>query len=483
MTLNVVIGAATSAAGETCFLPSWSGRLGARIARSFAIPGDIAVPANVGDRLRVARSVGRSTRTAVVVSMGPVETCTAEILRRVGGAIAAEIRAIKCQQAVIDMAEIVGAKVDNGVRAFCEGLVLGSFRFDRHKTTAEKELPCRIVLAFADGGRQWRTDVSRGIATADGVNEARRIAHEPANVINPITLAAETRRLARRDGLKCRVLDHEAMKRLNMGGLLAVGNSSQTPPRLIVLAHGDVRRQRPVILIGKAVTFDTGGYSIKDKQGIVGQKYDKCGGTAVMGVLSAAAALRFKVPVVGIIAAAENMIAASAYRPNDIIRTMAGKTVEIISTDAEGRMVLADALTYAQKHYKPRAMINLATLTGGIVVALGRTRAGLFANNTELSDRLYASGQRTFERLWPMPLDDDYFELLRSDDADMRNSAGRDAHPILGGVFLKQFVDPQTPWAHLDIAGVSAVDKPGPYCPAGGTGFGVRLLCDYLESL
>jgi leucyl aminopeptidase len=213
-------------------------------------------------------------------------------------------------------------------------------------------------------------------------------------------------------------------------------------------------------------------------------KYDKCGGAAVLGIMQAVAALGLSVPVVGIIAAAENMISADAYRPNDIITTLSGKTVEIISTDAEGRLVLCDSLTYAQRHYQPRVMIDLATLTSGIVTALGNVRAGLFSNNEVLVEALFNSGERTHERLWRMPLDGDYFELIRGDDSDLRNSTGlTTASPIVGGMFLKQFVSDDTPWAHIDIAGVAKAKVDLPYCPKGATGFGVRLLVDYLSGL
>jgi leucyl aminopeptidase len=186
--------------------------------------------------------------------------------------------------------------------------------------------------------------------------------------------------------------------------------------------------------------------------------------------------------VVAVLAAAENMISEVSYRPNDILKTLSGKTVEIISTDAEGRLVLCDALAYAQQQFKPRAMIDLATLTGGVVVALGSTRAGILSNNDALSAALFNVGEQVHERLWRLPLDDDYFELLKSEDADFKNSSGvRKAHPIVGGIFLKQFVNDETPWAHLDIAGVSDWDKEMPYCPKGASGFGVRLLVEYLR--
>jgi len=212
-------------------------------------------------------------------------------------------------------------------------------------------------------------------------------------------------------------------------------------------------------------------------------KYDKCGGTAVLGLMRAIGELKPKCRVIGIIAAAENMISQAAYRPDDIIRMMSGKTVEIISTDAEGRLVLADALTYAQRTYRPQVMIDLATLTGGIVVALGRVAGGLFCEDDRLRAALVESGQRTHERLWPMPLWEDYDQLIRSDDADIKNSGGRWGHPVIGGIFLKSFVDSKIPWAHLDIAGTAKVDEAKPYCPKGATGFGVRLLVDYLIRL
>jgi leucyl aminopeptidase len=213
-------------------------------------------------------------------------------------------------------------------------------------------------------------------------------------------------------------------------------------------------------------------------------KYDKCGAMAVLGTMVAAAKLQLPMPLVGILAASENMISDVSYRPNDIITTLSGKTVEIISTDAEGRLVLCDALTYAQKNFNPRVMIDLATLTGGVVTALGNFRAGLFANHDELAEALFKAGEATHERLWRLPLDDDYFELIKGDDSDMRNSAGiPKASPVVGATFLKQYVEEKTAWAHLDIAGVSDWDKEMPYCPKGASGFGVRLLVEYLSGL
>jgi leucyl aminopeptidase len=387
------------------------------------------------------------------------------------------------QRAGVNVANLHELGVDGAVPAFCEGLALGAYAFDQYKSDQGDRRALRIGLWAKREAPRLRREVQRMVTVADAVNLARDWAHEPPNVLNPVTLGRRAMRLARDCGLKCAVYDEKQLKRMKAGAILAVGGASKTPPRLIVLEYGTGKRggKAPVILIGKAITFDTGGYSIKDKAGIVGMKYDKCGGTTVIGVLKAAADLKLRTPIVGIIAAAENMISGEAYRPNDIVTTMKGKTVEIISTDAEGRMVLADALTFAQKHYRPRAVIDLATLTGGVVVALGSLRAGLFTNSDPLGEALIASGEHVHERLWRLPLDDDYLELIKGDDSDLKNSAGRPAHAIIGGMFLRQFVDEKTPWAHLDIAGVADSEKDLPYCPKGATGFGIRLLIDYLS--
>ncbi len=386
----------------------------------------------------------------------------------------------------VDLSEVDSLKLDGALGAVTEGLVLGAFRFDRHKSNQSTIPNTKVRLVAKRATSQMRQCVKDAVIVAEAANLARTLSHEPPNVINTVTLVTRVRKLARETGLKCTVYDEKQLAKMKAGAILAVGAASQTPSRIIVLEYPGTQRgknAKPVVLVGKAITFDTGGYSLKDKVGIVGMKYDKCGGMAVIGAMKAVSALKPKVPVVGIIAAAENMIADSAYRPNDIIRAMNGKTIEIISTDAEGRLVLADALTLAQKRYKPRAMIDLATLTGGVVVALGGVRAGLFANDDKLAEALSAAGERVHERLWRLPLDDEYLDLIKGDDSDLKNSGGRGGHAIIGGKFLQEFVKPGMPWAHLDIAGVADVDSDQAYCPKGATGFGVRLLVDYLRRL
>jgi len=425
------------------------------------------------------------------VSLGTKEKVNLETIRRAGGAIAKWTAKNKVIELGIDTASFsdLGFAPDKIALALAEGLLLGSFHFDKHKSKKDELAPANIYFLNDD----FKQTLEQATIICEATNLARTWAHEPANIINPVTLAERVQELAKEVGLKCTVLDDKQLTEMGAGAIVAVGQGSQTPSRLIVLeyqprAKKDVSPNgeavQPVALVGKAITFDTGGYSIKTTLGMVGMKYDKCGAMAVIGTLVAAAKLKIQTPIVGVLAASENMISNVSYRPNDILKTLSGKTIEVISTDAEGRLVLCDALAYAQQNFNPRAMIDLATLTGGVVTALGSTRAGLFSNGDALANALFAAGEATYERLWRLPLDEEYFEIIKSTDADMKNSAGiAKASPIVGAIFLKQFVNDETPWAHLDIAGVSDWDKEMPYCPAGASGFGVRLLVEYLRGL
>jgi len=439
----------------------------------------------VGDVLLQAMPDGKRH---VLVSAGPRAKLGLHKIRYAGVALG---RWLRDQQAVnvgIDPVMLQGLGLEESLEAFCEGLLFGAVRFERLKSNVAAR-PQITVHVLSDGDEaRLEARVHRVAAVMAGANLARLLAHEPPNVINPVTLAERAAELAAEAGLKFSVLGEKELTELGAGAILAVGLGSKTPSQMIILEYpgqGELRGTPPVVVVGKAITFDTGGYSLKPKDSIIGMKFDKCGGAAVLGIMRAVAALQPTVPVVGIVAAAENMINEKAYRPNDIITSLSGKTIEIMSTDAEGRMVLADTLTYAQEKYQPRALIDIATLTGGIVVAIGKVRAGLFANNEKLANALEESGERTYERLWRMPLDDEYFVLIKSDDADFRNSSKkRQAHPVVGALFLKQFVSPETNWAHVDIAGMATVDvELVPYKPAGATGFGVRLVMDYLLQL
>jgi leucyl aminopeptidase len=280
------------------------------------------------------------------------------------------------------------------------------------------------------------------------------------------------------------VIDDRRLKAMKMGAMLAVGGGSASKPRMIILEHrGSQRSGKPIVLVGKAVTLDSGGYSLKPAASIPEMKYDKCGGMAVLGVMIAAATMKIRRRVIGVIGAVENMISGEAYRPGDIVRAANGKTIEILSTDAEGRLVLADCLYYAEKTFDPAVLIDIATLTGACKVSLGETCAAVLSNNDEVAAALVESGERTNERLWRMPLWAEYREPMVGTDSDLKNTGGPNGGTMTAAMFLKEFVGDKTAWAHLDIAGVANIAKQTPICPIGATGFGVRLLVDYIERM
>lgn len=430
----------------------------------------------------------RMIASKAVLSLGAQNKLSAELIRRAGGSLARWLDANDVTTAGVELGPLLGTGMSpsTSISAFAEGILLGAFSFNQYKSDKQNKDIDLSLLVDSGAGVDMSTlqgYIQRTTVVAEAVNLAREWSHEPPNVINPVSLAERIKALAGQVGLKFTVLDDQQLAELGAGAIVAVGKGSNTPSRLIILEHAGSAGGQPVALVGKALTMDTGGYSIKSTDGIQGMKYDKSGGMVVLATLVAAARLGLPTPVVGLIAAAENMISAASYRPDDILKAFNGKTIEIISTDAEGRLVLADALAYAEKTYQPRAMIDIATLTGAVVVALGSVRAGLLSNNDELAGALFKAGEKTFERVWRMPLDEEYFEQIKGSDSDIKNSGGRKAGSIIGGMFLKQFVTDATPWAHMDVAGVMETDKDLPYCPKGGMGFGVRLFVDYLTNL
>ncbi|HJN24943.1 MAG TPA: leucyl aminopeptidase, partial [Rhodospirillales bacterium] len=314
---------------------------------------------------------------------------------------------------------------------------------------------------------------------ADGVFMTRDLVSEPANVIYPETLAKQAQSLSKL-GVKVEVLGEAQMRKLGMGALLGVGQGSDREPRLVVMRwngkKGKARNDAPVAFVGKGVTFDTGGISIKPSGGMEDMKWDMGGSGVVIGLMRALAGRKANANVVGVVGLVENMPSGTAQRPGDIVTSMSGQTIEVLNTDAEGRLVLADALWYTKERFKPKFMVDLATLTGAIIICLGDQKAGLFSNDDKLSQQLSDAGEAVDESVWRMPMGDNYDKMLNCDAADMKNiSGGRGAGSITAAQFLKRFVD-KTPWAHLDIAGVTWSNKASPVAPKGGTAFGVRLL-------
>lgn len=389
--------------------------------------------------------------------------------RKLGGKIAAWIKSHAPKSAALDC-----GPADQ--RELLVGLLLGAYEFSKYKKPAKETAgPLAVVMPKAD------FDEVKTIC--DAQNMAREWAHEPASVINPWTLSERAEAFAQIYGLKCTILDDEQLAEMGAGAIVAVGQGSKTPSRMIILEYPGTKPGKPVVLVGKALTFDSGGLSLKTTTGMPDMKYDKCGAMAVFGILRAVSQLKLETPVTGVICAAENMPDGRAYRPDDILRSLSGKTIEVKSTDAEGRLVLADGLTYAQRNLDPRCMIDYATLTGACVVALGHVFAGLMCTDDELFGGLYASGEKTQERVWRMPLDEDFADKLKSPDADLKNSGGREGGTCTAGMFLKAFVEDGMPWAHMDIAGTAYNMDGSDYYVPGATGFGIRLTVDWLRSL
>jgi leucyl aminopeptidase len=368
------------------------------------------------------------------------------------------------------------------VAAAVEGALIGAYEPDRYKTDPKKEesrVESFSVVVPGGGDHALERALQRGRAVAESQNFARDLAAEPGNRLTPMGLAEAARRMAAEFGLPCEILDRERMRQLGMGALLGVAQGSAEPPALIILRYRPAAAVEPVPhlgLVGKGVTFDTGGISIKPSDKMDQMRYDMSGGAAVLGAMRAIAQLKPSLPVTALIPAVENMPGPAAQRPGDIVTTLSGKTVEVLNTDAEGRLILADALTYAQR-LGCTHVVDLATLTGAIVVALGHHYVGAFSNNQELLDRLLVSARAAGEKIWPMPLDEDYLDDLKTPFADLPNIGSRWGGAITAARFLQEFADP-APWVHLDIAGTAWLEENKPFMPKGPTGIGVRTLVD-----
>ncbi len=385
---------------------------------------------------------------------------------------------------IVHGAGIGGLDVESAAQATVEGSLLATYRFAATKQLPEPphEIKTLTIVEF-DGDRLATIEAgsSQAQAIAAGVAIARDLVNMPPNVATPTKMADTAESIATQHNLKLTVGDRAWAAERSMGGFLAVAKGAGEPPKFIVLEHnGDRDDLDTIVLVGKGITFDTGGISIKPTANMGLMKADMGGAAAVLGAMKAVGAMNLPLRVIGIAPCTENMPDANAYRPADVITASNGTTIEIISTDAEGRMVLADGLVYATQ-YNPKAVIDLATLTGSCVVALGQgMAAGLFSTDDGLRDKLVAAGTAVHERVWPLPLWDDYKNAIKSDVADIKNSGGRFGGVATSAMFLKQFTDYN--WAHLDIAGMALSDKGNAYTPRGGTGFGVRLLVEFLRN-
>ncbi|OGW28812.1 MAG: aminopeptidase, partial [Nitrospinae bacterium RIFCSPLOWO2_12_FULL_47_7] len=372
-------------------------------------------------------------------------------------------------------------------RAITEGICLALYHFDLYKSKPEENgsrVNEIVLLAPSSRLTAVRESVDEARVIASAVWLARDLTVHPSNKATPTYLAKAANDMARKCGIVCRVLDANEIKKLGMGLLLGVARGSHEPAKLIVLEYfGGKKKRAPVVIVGKGVTFDTGGISLKQAQGMDEMKMDMSGGAVTIGVMQAVAGLKLPINVVGVVPATENMPGGSAIKPGDVLTSLSGKTVEVLNTDAEGRLILADALTYAIRQYKPKAIIDLATLTGACIIALGHHAAAILGNNAGLIEKLRQSGTSAGERLWELPLWEEYEKAMKSDVADLKNIGGANvgAGTITGAAFLKSFVE-DCPWAHLDIAGTAWTSEERPCVPKGPAGFGVRLLLHYLQN-
>jgi leucyl aminopeptidase len=392
---------------------------------------------------------------------------------RVGGALTARLLTSGETRLVIDARGIDG----RAAARLAFGAAARSWRYDRYRTKlGRKQKPTLeevVVVGAGDGvAEHWAHEQ----AVLAGLDLTRSLVSEPANVIFPESFVARCREALEPLGVEFQVLDEDNMRELGMGALLGVAQGSARPPRLLAMRWNGGSSEAPVAFVGKGITFDTGGISIKPAAGMEAMKWDMGGAGAVAGAMMALASRKAKANVVGICALAENMPDGKAQRPGDIVTSMSGQTIEVINTDAEGRLVLADAMTWAQREYKSKVMVDLATLTGAMIISLGHEYAGLFSNDDNLAAALSAAGTSSGDRLWRLPMGEAYDKIMDSQIADMRNSASRDAGSITAACFLGRFIEDGTKWAHLDIAGMAWADKPAHLYDKGATGFGVALL-------
>jgi leucyl aminopeptidase len=416
----------------------------------------------------------------VVAGLGKPDAIDVRRLQDLGGALFAHLNnAGECAATfAIDLGDSAPVKPAECAANLAFGAALRSYRFDKYRTRQKPEQkPALAAMAVATDQPDAAAVAYRNLErTVEAVFFTRDLVSEPANSLYPETLAEQAAAL-REFGLSVEILDEHRLREIGMGALLGVGQGSVRPPRVVVMQHrGGAPDAPPLAFIGKGVTFDTGGISIKPAAGMGEMKWDMAGAGVVIGLMRLLAARQAQVNAVGIVGLVENMPSGSAQRPGDIVKSLSGQTIEVLNTDAEGRLVLADVLWYCQDRFKPKLMIDLATLTGAVVVALGHEHAGLFANNDQLADRLIAAGKAVGEPVWRMPLSEAYDRAIDSDAADVKNIAGdRAAGSIIGAQFVQRFVN-NVPWAHLDIAGVAWSKKDAPTVPKGATAFGLRLL-------
>lgn len=412
----------------------------------------------------------------LLVGFGEREKIDAEKVRSAGGIVCDSLKNYKAKRVVLSLRYFLKNKID--FLPFIEGYFLRDYTFDKYKSGSAKSESRKLILPKKETKNNKRT-LEHYCVVSESVKMARDLVNMPSNDMLPSTMAEIAESLADAQ-LKVSIIGKKGIKKLGLNAFYSVAKGSAEEPRLIVMKYRG-KRSPAIALIGKAITFDSGGISLKPSEGMEKMKYDMAGAAAVMGVMKAVRKLKLPVSLTGIIPACENLPSGSASKPGDVVKTLGGKTVEIVNTDAEGRLVLADAIGYTKK-YAPKVIIDIATLTGACSIALGNEAIAMMGNDQDYMDRLKRAASITGEKVWQMPLYDEYGEYLKSEVADIKNTGGRVGSLVTAGYYLKEFAG-ETSWVHLDIASTAWSDKDRPYIPKGATGVGVRLLVEFIKDL
>jgi len=429
-------------------------------------------------------TLGNATfKRLLLIGMGKETEFELDLCRRAAGTALRFAESVKAASLSVMLPEVKGTALADVAQAMAEGAILAGYKFTKFKTKKEDIFDVENLTLITKGDiLPLENALLCGTILAESQNYVREMDENPANIATPTQIAEYAKSLAKANKLLIKVIEKNEMKKLGMNALIAVNQGSVEPPKLVAMEYNAGKRLPFYAVIGKGITFDSGGISLKPSKGMEEMKYDKTGALVVLGVLKAASELKLPIRLLGLMPLTENMPSGSAQKPGDIVKAYNGKTIEVLNTDAEGRLILADVLAYAAEK-KPDAMIDLATLTGAMIVCLGRAGAGLFSNDDALSSVIEKAGLKTNERVWRFPLWPEYIELIKSDIADLKNISGEgEAGSITAAMFLKEFIG-ECRWAHIDIAGVDMINRPHPYLGKGASGIGVRLVVEALKNL
>jgi leucyl aminopeptidase len=429
----------------------------------------------------VHNNVGSGIKRALLLGMGDKKNLDPEKTRNLTGKVVIKAKELGITEFVL----IPFKNMDKEhLSAMVEGIKLSDYSFNNYKRDEDRNDLNQVRILIINDMKNNQKIIQHSVVVSDAVLYTRDISNLPPNDCSPKDLVTFSKKLSENQKIKVRVIEKEEMKSYGFEGILAVGKGSASSPKLIVLEYPGSTKNRPIVIVGKAVTFDTGGISIKPSEKMEEMKFDKCGGCNVLGIMKAVSDLGLDTNVIGIIPAVENMPSGTSYRPGDIIKMYNRKTVEVLNTDAEGRIILGDALSFAVKTFAPKAIIDMATLTGAAIIALGTNVAAMVGNDDDLVTKILQYSNQTGEKIWQLPLFEEYKEQLKSSNADMKNIGGRSAGAITAAAFLSNFVE-DTPWVHLDIAGTAWTQegtKEKSYNPKGATGFGIRTIVKYISS-